>query len=119
MCKTISNHFRAVVVETEPIDERAFFWITKNARPRIARLCLCRHRSNFDKRKPERFPGRERDTIFVQTSGEPDAMTKIQSERRHRRARVGRFWKQRSDDAQTREREVRRGFGVERKKKRA
>src|ERR1700730_2762162 len=118
MCKTISNHFRAVIVETESIDERAFFWITKNTRARIARLRLRSHRSNFDKGKPERFPGGERNTIFVQTSSEPDAMTEIQSESRHRRDRVSLFWKHWSGGAQKREREVMRGFGMERKKKR-
>ena len=54
-----------------------------------------------------------------QAGGEPDAMAKIQSERRHRRDRVSRFWKQRSGGAQERECEVMCGFGVERKKKRA
>src|SRR6266550_4355501 len=98
MCQTISNHFRAVIVETEPIDQRAFFWITKNARARIARLRLRRDRPNFDKRKSERFPRRERNTIFVQAGCEPDAMPEIQSKHRHRRDGVSRFWKQRSGD---------------------
>ena len=46
-------------------------------------------------------------------------MPEIHSERRHRRDRVSRFWKQRSGGLQKREREVMRGFGVEREKKRA
>src|SRR5205085_2914654 len=119
MCKAIGNHFRAVIVESEPIDQRAFFWITKNARARIARLRLRSHSSNFNKRKSERFPRRERDAIFIQTSGEPDAMMKIQPEYRHRRGLFSRFWKQRCGDAAHREREVMGGFGVERKETRA
>src|SRR5213595_101395 len=96
MCKAIGNHFRAVIVESEPIDQRAFFWITKNARARIARLRLRSHSSNFNKRKSERFPRRERDAIFIQTSRESNPVPEIQFERRHRRGLFGRFWKQRS-----------------------
>src|SRR5437667_12911634 len=94
MCKAIGNHFRAVIVESEPIDQRALFWITKDARARIARLRLRSHCSNFNKRKSERFPRRQRDAIFIQSSGEPNPMPEIQSERRHRPGRANPFWKQ-------------------------
>src|SRR5207237_10102871 len=116
--EAISDHFRAIIVETKPINERALIWITKNARARIARLCLCRHCSNFNKRKSERFPCWQRDAIFIQTRRESAPMTQIQSERRNRRARVSRFWKQRSGGWQQREREVLRDCGAEGKKKR-
>src|SRR4029453_5113989 len=113
----ISNHFRAVIVETQPIDQRAFFWITKDARARIARLRLCGHCSNFNKEKHERLPRWYRDAIFVQTGGEPDAMPEIQSEHRHRRGFFSCLWKRRPSGGQKREREGMRGFGGERKKK--
>src|SRR6266516_3583477 len=118
MCKAIGNHFGAVIVESEPIDQRAFVRITKDARARIARLRLCGHCSNFNKRKSERFPRRERNAIFIKTGREPDPMPKIQSEHRHRRGFFSRLWKQWSGGAQKRKREVVSGFGVERKKKR-
>src|SRR5205807_914898 len=78
--QTIANYFGAVVVKAETIDQCILFGVTKNSRTRIARLRLRRHRSDFDKRKSQRFPRRKRDSILVQTGCKHDAMPEIQSE---------------------------------------
>src|SRR5207244_1121731 len=88
----LGNNLGAIIIEAETIDQRILLGITKNARTRIARLCLRRHGPDFDKRKSQRFPRGKRDPVLVETSGESDPMPEIQSERGHRRDRVRRFW---------------------------
>jgi hypothetical protein len=61
-----------VIVESEPVDQRALLRITENARPRVPRLGLCRNGADFDEAKTERGPGGNCDAILIEASGQAD-----------------------------------------------
>src|SRR4029453_14498650 len=115
----LGNNLSAVIIKAETIDYRILFGITKNARTRIARLRLRCHGSDFDKRKSQSLPRRQRHTVLVQTGCKPAPMPEIQSERRHPSSLGSRSRTQPSRDAQARERELMRGFRIKRKEQRA
>jgi len=65
--------------------QRALVWITKNRLARIAWLPAQSLVPVSTTENPSRFPGGAARRHFCQTIGEPDSVSKIQSERRHRR----------------------------------
>ena len=75
--QALGDHFCAVVVEPEPVDQRLLARVTKDARPRISRLRLRRDGADLDEAEPERFPSRDRDAVFIETGGEPDRIAKV------------------------------------------
>ena len=80
--QTLGNNIRAIIIEAEPIDQCLLFRITKDARLCVSRLRLRRHGSDFYKTEAERFPGRERDAIFVEARGQADRIRKRDPEYR-------------------------------------
>src|ERR1041385_5242451 len=72
LLQTRRDDVRAVVVETEAIDEGQLLRIPKNARPRIARLRLSRNRADLDEAKTERLPGRNGHAILIEAGREAD-----------------------------------------------
>src|SRR5690349_20806602 len=70
LTQTISDDIRAIVVETETINQRVVFGITKHTRLRISRLRLCGDRPDFNEPKAQRLPRRERYSVFIESRGE-------------------------------------------------
>ena len=76
------DNVRAIVIESEPIDQRLLLGITKDARLRVSRLRLGCDRSDLDEAEAERFPRGKRDAIFIEAGGQADRVREINSENR-------------------------------------
>src|SRR5205807_2431167 len=78
------DYVSAVVVETEPIDERFLLCVAKDPRPRISRLRFGRDRADLDEAKAKLGPGRDRDTVLVEAGGKSDGIWESETEERCR-----------------------------------
>jgi hypothetical protein len=78
--QTLRHRVGTVIVKSESIDKRTVLWVTKNPRARVSRLCLGGHGPDLDEAKPECFPGRNGNAVFVETCRQPDRISEFQAE---------------------------------------
>ena len=72
------DNVRAIVVKSEPVNQRLLFGKAKDARSRISRLGLGRDRSDLDETEAECFPRRKGDPVLVEARGQTDWIRKGQ-----------------------------------------
>src|SRR5437763_16329399 len=76
----ISDRVRAVVVETETIDQSSLFREPENPRLRITGLRFRGDGTDFNETESERGPSWNCHTVLVEASGEADRIREIQHE---------------------------------------
>ena len=87
LAEAFGDGVRAVVVEPKTVDQRAARGVTKEARPRIARLRVQRHRADFDEAEAECGKERHHHRVFIESRGDADRIAKRQVPQLHRRRR--------------------------------
>ena len=114
---------QAVVVEAEPVDQRAGLGDAEHARLRIARLRQRRHRADLDEAEAHRAEGVDAAAVLVEPGGQADAVRKRQPGDRHRvvHARLldERDQRRALDRRQRRQRQVVRVLRIEPEQKRS
>src|SRR5262249_48049410 len=73
---------RAVIIETESIDQCVLLRQSKDAGLGIPRLRFRSDGPDFDEPEPERCPGGKCNTVFVQPGSKSDRIWKVQAEER-------------------------------------
>ena len=65
LAQPICDRVRAIVVESETIDQRVLLWQSEDPRLRISRLRFCSHGPDFDETEPERRPRWKSNAVFI------------------------------------------------------
>ena len=84
LVQSFRDHVRAIVVESETIDQRLLLGKTENARLRVSRLPFRGHRAEFDETKTESRPRRQGHAVLVQSGRKSDRIWKVKAEERFR-----------------------------------
>src|SRR5207244_7122905 len=122
--ESFRDSIRAVVVETETVDQRSLLWKTENARLWVSPLRFGGHGPNLDETKAQGSPCGEGDTVFIQSSCKPNGIRKFYAEDslwfRHGLKNLQRTQRKidMRGDAQKRDCKMMRCLWIERKKQR-
>ena len=100
----------AVVVEAEAIDDGRVLAQAKQARPGVAVLRLRRQRPDFDEAETETQYRPWNFGVLVEPGREAERVREGETERRDRKARVGRPGGRRRDELEAKDRRAMRGF---------
>src|SRR5579885_1996416 len=78
------QRIHALVVEAEPVDDRALLGQAEHARPRITRLRPRRNRADLDEAEAHAVEGFDALAVLVEPGGEADAIAEFQAHQLHR-----------------------------------